>query len=145
MLLLRCTEMMRREMQTRRDEVDPSCIVVLVRSSCPSSHVFQLTQKTTLFHHGSDFCMTSTVDCSFVLVILVSSSSSSSSSSFRHGVRASSSITPGFWFSFLWSVWNNPQYYRYLPGEPISRVLFSYPGFFFLSLTLVRYRRTLWE
>jgi hypothetical protein len=51
----------------------------------PSSHVFQLTQKATLFHHDSDFCVrtlfhrdsgcyqTSNVDCSFVLVILVSS------------------------------------------------------------------------
>ena len=59
----------------------------IVRPSCPSSHVFQLTQKatlfhhdcdlclTTLFHHGSDCCLTITVDCSFVLVILVSSSS----------------------------------------------------------------------
>jgi hypothetical protein len=77
---------------------------IVLRPSYPSSHVFQLTQKatlfhrdndfcvTTLFHHDSDCCVTSTVDCSFVLVILVSSSSPSSSS-FRHGLRAS------FWFS----------------------------------------------
>jgi hypothetical protein len=70
-----------------------------VRPSCPSSHVFQLTQKATplfhhdndfcvatLFHHDSYFCMTSIVDFSFVLVILVSSSSSSFLF-FRHGLR----------------------------------------------------------
>jgi hypothetical protein len=77
-------EMMRREMQRGGS---------IVRSSCPSSHVFLLTQKSTLFHrgsvccvvtcfhHDSDCCVTSTLECSFVLMLLVSSSSC------RHGLR----------------------------------------------------------
>jgi hypothetical protein len=36
----------------------------------------------TLFHHDSDCCVMSTLECSFVLMLLVSSSSSS----FRHGL-----------------------------------------------------------
>jgi hypothetical protein len=77
-LLLVCAEMMRREMQREVDR------------HRPSSHVFRLTQKATLFHHdsdccvatlfhhGSNCCVMSTVECSFVLVMILVSSSSSS-------------------------------------------------------------------
>jgi hypothetical protein len=58
-------------------EVDP-----LGRPSCPSSHVFQLTQKATLFHHDNYFCVATLFhhgrfffrsrDSCFIIIVVVS-------------------------------------------------------------------------